>query len=145
MSSEYYQHQWEDSISKLLEAVEEENTPLDENRNEKGVNVLLIQINYKRNDLEWFQYYGGLYVRYLDIFRKLQDSFDQVVYPQKRILMKEMLQNVIVRMCEVKQLLIRYSTQTNIIQSDYINIDEILAEMKLTPKALKVPIPRFYR
>lgn len=50
-----------------------------------------------------------------------------------------------VRMCEVKQLLIRYSTQTNIIQSDYINIDEILDEMKLTPKALKVPIPRYYR
>ena len=59
--------------------------------------------------------------------------------------MKEMLENSIVRMCEVKQNLIRYSTQSNIIQSDFINVDDILNEMKLTPKALRVPIPRFFR
>lgn len=59
--------------------------------------------------------------------------------------MKEMLENVIVRMLEVKQNLIRYSTQTNIIQSDFINIDEILNEMKLTPKALRVPIPKYFK
>lgn len=54
-----------------------------------------------------------------------------------------MLDNVIVRMLEVKQNLIRYSTFTNIIQSDFINVDEILAEMKLTPKALTVPLPKY--
>lgn len=58
--------------------------------------------------------------------------------------MKQMLENVIVRMCEVKQNLIRYSTHTNTVQSDYINIDEILMEMKLTPKALKIPLPRYF-
>lgn len=46
-------------------------------------------------------------------------------------------------MCEVKQNLIFYSTQTNTIQSDFINVDEILNEMKLTPKALNVPIPKY--
>ena len=40
--------------------------------------------------------------------------------------------------------MIRYSTQSNIVQSDYINIDEILMEMKLTPKALEIPIPRYF-
>ena len=49
-----------------------------------------------------------------------------MIHPQKRIVMKQMLENVIVRMCEVKQNLIRYSTHTNIIQSDFINVDEIL-------------------
>jgi len=68
-----------------------------------------------------------------------------MVHPQKRILMKDMLDNVIVRMLEVKQNLIRYSTHTNIIQSDFINVDEILTEMKLTPKALNVPIPKYFR
>lgn len=81
----------------------------------------------------------------MEAYKKLEDSYDQTVHPQKRILMKEMLENVVVRMCEVKQLLIRYSTQTKIIQSDYVNIDEILTEMKLTPKILQVPIPRHYR
>lgn len=73
--------------------------------------------------MEWFQYYGQLYVRYLQVYRKLEESYDQMVHPQKRILMKDMLENAIVRMCEVKQNLIRYSTQTNVIQSDYINVD----------------------
>lgn len=50
-----------------------------------------------------------------------------MVHPQKRIIMKQMLENVIVRMLEVKQNLIKYSTQTNIIQSDFINVDEILS------------------
>jgi hypothetical protein len=66
-----------------------------------------------------------------------------MIHPQKRILMKQMLDNTMVRMCEVKQNIVRYSTHTNIQQSDYVNIDEILMEMKLTPTALKVPLPRF--
>lgn len=49
-----------------------------------------------------------------------------------------------VRMCEVKQNMIRYSTATNIVQSDCINIDEILMELKLTPKELRVPLPRYF-
>ncbi len=57
--------------------------------------------------------------------------------------MKQMLDNTMVRMCEVKQNIVRYSTHTNVIQSDYVNIDEILQEMKLTPKALHIPLPRF--
>lgn len=119
MSTAYYQERWEEAICDLLGCVQEENVPLDENRNEKG-------ITYKRTDLEWFQYYGQLYVRYIQVYRKLEEAYDQMIHPQKRIVMKQMLENVIVRMCEVKQNLIRYSTHTNIIQSDFINVDEIL-------------------
>lgn len=68
-----------------------------------------------------------------------------MTHPQKRILMKGMLENTIIRMCEVKQHLIKTSTQSNFPQSDYINIDEILMDLKLTPKALRVPIPRYYQ
>lgn len=68
-----------------------------------------------------------------------------MIHPQKRVLMKEMLENLIVRMLEVKQNLIRYSTHSSIAESDFINVDEILAELKLTPKALNVPIPRHFR
>lgn len=56
--------------------------------------------------------------------------------------MKEMLDNVIVRMCEVKQNVIRYYTHTPNPQTDYVNLDDILMELKLTPKALAVPLPR---
>lgn len=84
MSTSYYQQKWEEAIYDLLGCVQEENTPLEQNRNEKG-------ITYKRADLEWFQYYGQLYVRYLQIYRKLEQSYDQMIHPQKRIIMKEML------------------------------------------------------
>jgi hypothetical protein len=46
-----------------------------------------------------------------------------MIHPQKRILMKQMLDNTMVRMCEVKQNIVRYSTHTNVIQSDFVNID----------------------
>ena len=62
MSTIYYNQKWETSISKLLENVTEENIPLEQNKAEKG-------INYKRTDYEWFQYYGALYLRYLEIYR----------------------------------------------------------------------------
>lgn len=58
--------------------------------------------------------------------------------------MKEMLDNVMVRMCEVKQNVIRYSTHTGIPQTDYVNLDDILMELKLSPKALTIPLPRYY-
>lgn len=80
-------------------------------------------MTHKRTDLEWFQYYAGLYIRYVEIYRKLEEAYDQMVHPQKRILMKQMLDNTMVRMCEVKQNIVRYSTNTNIVQSDFVNID----------------------
>lgn len=50
--------------------------------------------------------------------------------------MKTMLENVMIRMCEVKQNLIHYNTHTQIVQSDFVNIDEIILDMKLNPKCL---------
>lgn len=67
-----------------------------------------------------------------------------MVHPQKRILMKDMLDNVIVRMCEVKQNVVRYSTHTPNPQTDYVNMDDILMDLKLTPKALNIPLPRHF-
>lgn len=64
MSTSYYNQKWESAIGRLLQNVDEENYPLEENRNEKG-------LTHKRNDYEWFQYYGALYLRYLETYREL--------------------------------------------------------------------------
>lgn len=56
-----------------------------------------------------------------------------------------MLDNSMVRMCEVKENLVRYSTASNIIQSDFIHLDDIVMDLKLTPKVLEVPVPRYFR
>jgi hypothetical protein len=60
------------------------------------------KIKYKREDQEWFHFYANLYIKYIDIFRKLEDCYDQIVHPQKRLLLKEMLENCMVRLYESK-------------------------------------------
>lgn len=47
-------------------------------------------------------------------------------------------------MCEVKQNVIKYSTHASNPQTDYINLDDILIDLKLTPKALSLPLPRHF-
>ncbi len=40
--------------------------------------------------------------------------------------------------------MVRYSTQSQIVQSDFINFDELVMDLKMTPKCLEVPIPRYF-
>ena len=70
-------------------------------------------MNYKRTDAEWFQHYSLLYIKYIDVYKKLEDCYDQMVHPQKRILLKEMLENSVVRLVEIKHELIKYNTHTD--------------------------------
>lgn len=65
--------------------------------------ALLADPQAKKSDYEWFQFYGALYVRYVDVYRKLEDCYDQLGHPQKRVLLKEMLTYSMIRLCEVKQ------------------------------------------
>ena len=67
-----------------------------------------------------------------------------MTHPQKRTLMKEMLENVIVRLCEVKQNVIKFSKHTTNPNVDYVNLDEIIMDLKLTPKSLNIPLPRHF-
>jgi hypothetical protein len=39
---------------------------------------------------------------------------------------------------------VRYSTHSQVVQSDFINFDELVMDLKLTPKCLDVPIPRYF-
>ena len=43
MSIAYYNQTWESAISKLLDNVEEENFPLEDNKNDKGVSICLVR------------------------------------------------------------------------------------------------------
>lgn len=84
MSSTYYNNLWKEAINELLENIHEEFDPLDENLGEKG-------LKYERKDEEWFRFYAHLYVKYVHCYRILEDCYDQLVHPQKRMLLKDML------------------------------------------------------
>jgi hypothetical protein len=49
-----------------------------------------------------FQHLAVLYIRYIGIFRKLEDAYDQIIHPQKRRLLKRVLEAVMTRLIEVK-------------------------------------------
>lgn len=66
-----------------------------------------------------------------------------MINPQKRILLKELLDNTTLRMIQVKKNLIYYNTHTLSVRSEFPNLDNTLKELKLTPQALAIPVPKY--
>eukprot|EP01062_Namystynia_karyoxenos_P063036 TRINITY_DN55868_c0_g1_i1.p1 TRINITY_DN55868_c0_g1~~TRINITY_DN55868_c0_g1_i1.p1 ORF type:complete len:1031 (+),score=455.52 TRINITY_DN55868_c0_g1_i1:94-3093(+) len=88
-------------------------------------------------DNHLLQHYAPMYVKYLQIFRKLESTYDQILQPQKRADVRNILDATIGRMLEVKKRLVRFC-------GDFINFDDVLVDLKLTPDSLEIPIPRYF-
>ena len=95
--------------------------------------LTLTQLKYERKDEEWFRFYSHLYIKYVQCYKTLEDCYDQIVHPQKRVLLKEMLESTMLRVVEIKLNLVKYNTATNAVRSEYVNLDEFLLEMRLRP------------
>ncbi len=52
---------------------------------------------------DFFQHLAVLYIKYIDLYRKLEECYDQMVQPQKRIFIKKILESTIARICEMKK------------------------------------------
>ena len=92
-------------------------------------------IALKNSSYDWFV----VQVKYIQIFRRLEQCYDQVVHPQKRILLRKLLDGVTGRVLELKNELVR-------LDCHYVHyLDDILQDMKLTPADLEMPIPKYYR
>lgn len=76
-----------------------------------------------------------MYIRYLQVFRKLEDCYHQLLQPQKRAEVRLILDACIGRMLELKFQIVRHC-------GEYINYDDALVDLKLTPDVLEIPIPR---
>lgn len=57
--------------------------------------------------MEAFQHYASLYIKYLQIFRKLETAYDSMLHPQKRLDVKTILELVQARVVELKHALVR--------------------------------------
>ena len=64
-----------------------------------------MQMKYERQESEWYQFYANLYIKYIACYKKLEDTYDQMLQPQKKKLVKQMLENVMVRLCEIKNVI----------------------------------------
>lgn len=74
-----------------------------------------------------FQMLATLYVKYIQIFRALEQAYDQIVHPQKRRVLRHVLDGVMGRVLELKH------EMMNLECSEYHYFDDVLADLKLTP------------
>jgi hypothetical protein len=112
-----------------------ENLPSD--KNDAGVEI----IETWATD-EVFQHLASLYVKYIDIYRKLEECYDQMVHPQKRIYIKKVLESTICRICEVKKDLVLFNPRP---ASMYVHLDQLLFDLKYDPSIIEIPVPRYFR
>ncbi|XP_037779326.1 IQ and AAA domain-containing protein 1-like [Penaeus monodon] len=80
-----------------------------------------------------------VYVQYLGVARKLDTCYDLLLHPQKRLLLRRLLDSIISRIVEMKHELVALDL------SDIQHCDDIMAELGLTPEDMEVPIPTYIR
>ncbi|XP_030288191.1 dynein regulatory complex protein 11 [Sparus aurata] len=124
MSQRKYNQLWADVHLELSRLLKEE-LPAEPPRPEKDRVV-------------FFQRLAMLYVRYIQIFRQLEKVYDQVVHPQKRQLIRVILNSVIGRVLELKNEMVEKEF------SEYHYMDDVLHDLKLKPADLEIPIPRYF-
>jgi hypothetical protein len=61
-----------------------------------------------------------------------------MVHPQKRISVKKALEGTMGRLLKIKSWLV---TNT---REQYVNLDDILVDLKLTPDVLELPVPKYF-
>ncbi|XP_068563222.1 dynein regulatory complex protein 11 [Cebidichthys violaceus] len=124
MSQRTYNQLWADAQLELSRLLNEE-LPAEPRRPEKDRVV-------------FFQRLAMLYVRYIQIFRQLEELYDQVVHPQKRRVIRAILEGVMGRVLELKNEMVEKEF------SEYHYMDDVLHDFKLTPADLEIPIPRYF-
>lgn len=80
-----------------------------------------------------------IYIRYIQVLRKLETAYDQMVHPQKRLDMRKALESCIGRMLEVRHWMVKLNRGL-----DFVSLDDILVDLKLTPDVLEIPVPKYF-
>ncbi|XP_021515421.1 IQ and AAA domain-containing protein 1-like [Meriones unguiculatus] len=125
MSEGAYQRLWEDSHVTLQEALEKEPALLEP---------------VPSQERQSFQYrISVLYLYYLGLLRRFDMAYDQMVQPQKRRLLRRLLDGVAGRVLELKDELVR----VDMCETHYL--DRVLHDLKLTPADLEVTIPKYFQ
>uniref|UniRef100_A0A3Q1F917 IQ and AAA domain-containing protein 1-like n=1 Tax=Acanthochromis polyacanthus TaxID=80966 RepID=A0A3Q1F917_9TELE len=124
MSQRTYFQLWADAQVELRHLLDEE-LPAEPRRPEKDRVV-------------FFQRLATFYVRYIRTLRQLEEAYDLMVHPQKRRLVRRILDSVMGRVLELKNEMVETESL------EYHYMDDVLHDMKLTPAELEIPIPRYF-
>ncbi|XP_062383643.1 dynein regulatory complex protein 11 isoform X2 [Sardina pilchardus] len=121
MSHSSYNRMWAAS-HKVLEGLLEDEFPI-------------VQPRPQRDRLQIFQTLAGFYLKYLQIMRNLEEVYDQMVHPQKRRVVRTVLEGIMGRLLELKNEMVELEF------SEFHYFDDMLQDLKMTPADLEVPIP----
>ncbi|ELK05168.1 IQ and AAA domain-containing protein 1-like protein [Pteropus alecto] len=122
-----YQRLWDSSHVTLQELLDQEQP-------------LLEPVPNRERERQSFQYrLSSLYLYYLGLLRRFDTLYDQMVQPQKRRLLRRLLDGVAGRVLELKDELVRADLCENHC------LDHVLHDLKLTPADLEVPIPKYFQ
>ncbi|XP_034145759.1 dynein regulatory complex protein 11 isoform X1 [Esox lucius] len=91
-----------------------------------------------KDRLKVFQGLATFYLKYLQIFRSLEAVYDQIGHPQKRRVVRHVLDGVMGRLLELKNEMVELEF------SEFHYFDDVLQDLKLTPEDLEVPIPKYF-
>jgi len=95
---------------------------------------------------DWLNFQVNLYIKYIDILKRVDDSYDQIIHPQMRKSIKKFLENLLCRVNQIKAEIIFYHYPFEGIKPFYYTfLDDYLIEMKLEPEAVDLPIPNMFR
>ncbi|XP_030720615.2 dynein regulatory complex protein 11 isoform X1 [Globicephala melas] len=92
----------------------------------------------QRNQVFILQMFATFYIKYVQIFRNLENVYDQMVHPQKRILIRKLLDGVMGRILELKNEMVELEL------TEFHYLDDILQDLKLVPQQLDIPIPKYF-
>ena len=81
----------------------------------------------QKNQVFIFQMLATFYIKYVQIFRNLENVYDQIVHPQKRILIRKILDAVMGRILELKNEMVELEL------TEFHYFDDILQDLKLAP------------
>ncbi|CAG9462067.1 unnamed protein product [Pedinophyceae sp. YPF-701] len=80
-----------------------------------------------------------IYIKYIQVFRKLEEAYDQVIHPQKRIDLRKALEATMGRILEIRAYLVTLNQGV-----DEVDLDRALLDLKLPPEALEIPVPKYF-
>jgi len=80
-----------------------------------------------------------LYVKYITAVNKLDQCYDQIVHPQKRLVIRKLLDSCIGRVLELKHELV------NLDSSEFSYYDDVLIKLNLLPMEVEIKVPNYYR
>ena len=103
MSDKFFYDKFNDALIDIIELYQEEQMP-DTSVNNKRISDTWI-------NRDWLNFYVPLYIKYIDVLKRVEDCYDQITNPQIRKMIKNFLENLIVRVCQIKKELIIYNIQ----------------------------------